>query len=176
MTRQQLPRARIPEGRAEPGCPGAGCAARRQRARSRHRLPAPSEPHGRGLHRPHRQCHRRDATRSQDPRQSRIACRPLRRVLTAALGTTWQSHRLRQPRGAPAGRGPDAGHSQGAGEGPRTGQCTQQRGNQLIGKQWSREWSSGFSGHNISEAAMSKSIAQQLTHSREGGRDWGMGI
>jgi len=56
------------------------------------------------------------------------------------------------------------------------GSALSKRGNQLIGKQWSREWSPGVSGHDISEAARTRSIAQQLTHSLERGRDRGMGL
>jgi hypothetical protein len=56
------------------------------------------------------------------------------------------------------------------------GSALSKRGNQLIGKQWSREWSPGVSGHDISEAARIRSIAQQLTHSLERGRDRGMGL
>jgi len=56
------------------------------------------------------------------------------------------------------------------------GNALSKRGNQLIGKQWSREWSPGVSGHDISEAARTRSIAQQLTHSLERGRDRGLGL
>jgi hypothetical protein len=56
------------------------------------------------------------------------------------------------------------------------GNALSKRGNQLIGKQWSREWSPGVSGHDLSEAARTRSIAQQLTHSLERGRDRGMGL
>jgi hypothetical protein len=56
------------------------------------------------------------------------------------------------------------------------GNALSKRGTQLIGKQWSREWSPGVSGHDISEAARTRSIAQQLTHSLERGRDRGMGL
>jgi hypothetical protein len=56
------------------------------------------------------------------------------------------------------------------------GNALSKRGNQLIGKQWSREWSPGVSGHDINEAARTRSIAQQLTHSLERGRDRGMGL
>jgi len=56
------------------------------------------------------------------------------------------------------------------------GSALSKRGNQLIGKQWSREWSPGVSGHDLSEAARTRSIAQQLTHSLERGRDRGMGL
>jgi len=56
------------------------------------------------------------------------------------------------------------------------GNALSKRGNQLIGKQWSREWSPGVSGHDISEAARTRSIAQQLTHSLDRGRDRGLGL
>jgi Ti-type conjugative transfer relaxase TraA len=56
------------------------------------------------------------------------------------------------------------------------GNALRKRGTQLIGKQWSREWSPGVSGHDITEAARTRSIAQQLTHSLERGRDRGMGL
>ncbi|MDR6513025.1 Ti-type conjugative transfer relaxase TraA [Novosphingobium capsulatum] len=56
------------------------------------------------------------------------------------------------------------------------GSALSKRGNQLIGKQWSREWSPGVSGHDISEAARTRSIAQQLTHSLDRGRDRGLGL
>jgi hypothetical protein len=56
------------------------------------------------------------------------------------------------------------------------GNALSKRGNQLIGRQWSREWSPGVSGHDITEAARTRSIAQQLTHSLERGRDRGMGL
>jgi hypothetical protein len=56
------------------------------------------------------------------------------------------------------------------------GNALSKRGTQLIGKQWSREWSPGISGHDIAEAARSRYIAQQLTHSLERGRDRGMGL
>jgi hypothetical protein len=56
------------------------------------------------------------------------------------------------------------------------GNALSKRGNQLIGKQWSREWSPGVSGNDITEAARTRSIAQQLTHSLERGRDRGMGL
>jgi Ti-type conjugative transfer relaxase TraA len=59
---------------------------------------------------------------------------------------------------------------------PALGNALSKRGNQLIGKQWSREWSPGVSGHDLSEAARTRSIAQQLTHSLERGRDRGMGL
>ncbi|MET3471766.1 Ti-type conjugative transfer relaxase TraA [Novosphingobium sp. 1529] len=59
---------------------------------------------------------------------------------------------------------------------PALGSALSKRGNQLIGKQWSREWSPGVSGHDISEAARTRSIAQQLTHSLDRGRDRGMGL
>ncbi|NMN05877.1 MULTISPECIES: Ti-type conjugative transfer relaxase TraA [unclassified Novosphingobium] len=56
------------------------------------------------------------------------------------------------------------------------GSALSKRGNQLIGKQWSREWSPSVSGHDISEAARTRSIAQQLTQSLERGRDRGLGL
>ncbi|WP_327195836.1 Ti-type conjugative transfer relaxase TraA [Novosphingobium capsulatum] len=56
------------------------------------------------------------------------------------------------------------------------GSALSKRGSQLIGKQWSREWSPGVSGHDITEAARTRSIAQQLTHSLERGRDRGIGL
>ncbi|KPF49593.1 conjugal transfer protein TraA [Novosphingobium sp. AAP1] len=56
------------------------------------------------------------------------------------------------------------------------GNALSKRGTQLIGKQWSREWSPGVSGHDITEAARTRSIAQQLTHSLERGRDRGLGL
>jgi Ti-type conjugative transfer relaxase TraA len=59
---------------------------------------------------------------------------------------------------------------------PALGNALSKRGHQLIGKQWSREWSPGVSGHDLSEAARTRSIAQQLTHSLERGRDRGMGL
>jgi hypothetical protein len=56
------------------------------------------------------------------------------------------------------------------------GNALSKRGSQLIGKQWSREWSPGVSGHDIGDAARTRSIAQQLTHSLERGRDRGLGL
>ncbi|EGD60849.1 conjugal transfer protein TraA [Novosphingobium nitrogenifigens DSM 19370] len=59
---------------------------------------------------------------------------------------------------------------------PALGNALSKRGNQLVGKQWSQEWSPGVGGHDLTDAARTRSLAQQLTQSLERGRDRGLGL
>jgi hypothetical protein len=57
---------------------------------------------------------------------------------------------------------------------PALGNALTKRGDQLVGKQWSQEWSPGVGGRDLTDAARTRSLAQQLTQSLE--RDRGLGL
>jgi hypothetical protein len=61
---------------------------------------------------------------------------------------------------------------------PALGAALSRRGGQLLGKQWSPEWSPGSTDGGIGQAMTDKlrtrSIVQQLTFSLDRGRDLGL--
>jgi len=56
------------------------------------------------------------------------------------------------------------------------GAALSRRGSQLLGHQWSPEWSPGSSDGGMGDPARTRSIMQQLTLSLERGRDLGIGL
>ncbi len=63
---------------------------------------------------------------------------------------------------------------------PALGAALSRRGNQLLGHQYSPEWSPGSGdggmGHSMDDGARTRSIMQQLTRSLERSRDLGIGL
>jgi Ti-type conjugative transfer relaxase TraA len=63
---------------------------------------------------------------------------------------------------------------------PALGAALAKRGNQLIGKQWSLEWTPGNRdggvGRDLSDMARTKAVVSELTHSLERGRNLGIGL
>jgi hypothetical protein len=63
---------------------------------------------------------------------------------------------------------------------PALGAALAKRGNQLVGKQWSLEWTPGSRdggvGRDLSDMARTKAVVSELTHSLERGRNLGIGL
>jgi ABC-type Fe2+-enterobactin transport system substrate-binding protein len=61
---------------------------------------------------------------------------------------------------------------------PALGAALAKRGSQLVGKQWSLEWTPGRRdggiGGNLSDMARTRAVVSELTHSLERGRNLGM--
>ena len=63
---------------------------------------------------------------------------------------------------------------------PQMGRALVTRGNQLIGRQWSLEWSAGSRdggvGRELTDRALARGISQELGHSLGRGRGLGIGM